>query len=221
MSPGQSVPQHWRGGQAGWASGWGHPLCVWWMSCLTAGLFWAPLQSGCQHPPPARFLWILIYTSGPLLPVWATRPEEPHTCHISRNCDAKPRTLLNSARFSTVPHVMDPDRAPFSCSSWYDWIGRAKLACKWWLWFLYHDRAIVEKLWGMAATPVTFIVLDIPDVHLNLSLLPLSLHPSPVSTSLHPFISLFTFLRNRLLYLQDGCELAEFNIACAVKNLLT
>ncbi len=188
MSPGQSVPQHWRGGQAGWASGWGHPLCVWWMSCLTAGLFWAPLQSGCQHPPPARFLWILIYTSGPLLPMWATRPEEPHTCHISCNCDAKPRTLLNSARFSTVPHVMDPDRAPFSCSSWYDWIGRAKLACKWWLWFLPHDRAIVEKLWGTAATPMTFIVLDIPDVHLNLSLLPFISSSFPcqyIFTSIH------------------------------------
>lgn len=112
--------------------------------------FWAPLQSGCQHPPPAPFLWILIYTAGPLLPVWATRPEEPQTYCISLNCDAKPRTLLNSPRFSTFPHVMDPDRAPFSCSSWHDWIGRAKLACKWRLRFLRHDRAIVKWLWGTA-----------------------------------------------------------------------
>lgn len=135
--------------------------------------FFGPLFSlAASILPPALFLWILIYTSGPFLPVWATRPEEPQTYCISLNCDAKPRTLLNWPRFSTVPHVMDPDRAPFSCSSWHDWIGRAKLACKWRLCFLRHDRAIVEWLWGTAETPMTFIVLDIPDMHLNLSLLP-------------------------------------------------
>lgn len=191
MSPGQSVPQHWRGGQAGWASGWGHPLCVWWMSCLTAGLFWAPLQSGCQHPPPAHFLWILIYTSGPLLPVWATRPEEPQTCRISRNCDTKPRTLLNSARFSTVPHVMYPDRAPFSCSSWHDWIGRAKLACKWRVRFLHHDRAIVERdcigshdihcAWHSWRAPKSL------STSFYLFILPLSVHLSIRSSLFSPF----------------------------------
>lgn len=139
---------------------------------LDSRTFFGPLFSlAASILPPALFLWILIYTSGPLLPVWATRPEEPQIYCISLNCDAKPRTLLNWPRFSTVPHVMDHDRVPFSCSSWHDWIGRAKLACKWRLWFLRHDRAIVEWLWGTAETPTTFIVLDIPDVHLNLSLL--------------------------------------------------
>lgn len=95
---------------------------VWQQDC-----FWAPLQVGCQHPPPAAPLNCDLY-------IWSTA-----SCVSDQTRGTVSASIAMQNAFLTVPRLMDSDRVPFSCSSRDDWIARGKLACKWRLRFPCHD----------------------------------------------------------------------------------